>query len=477
LVCSFFVCPTIDQYNLRPVRKNLLGYHLASNDSGSRFAYSARVFLNDSIYHDIVSIYDAYNGEIAQVGSAINCYLNFEDTLVSRRLNFDMSADGENLIFNIDSVYFYYSLGADDWELKDKIVFDLNEGDFINNFSLAPDGKTLCIARTKGLNQGYAIYTFEKVADRWVKMPYDYFNLKDIGSDISLSFDGMTLATSETISWSNNILQNKVKIFTKTDSGWIQKGNDIDLFGSIFLFNSFRRLLTINFSKNSNTILISGIGEEYDYLENNVYFQMYEFENDIWNPKGNIVNGYHPRDAFGFSSNFSDDGNRFAISSIGVDFDDYRFNGIVKVYDYVDPEWVVLKDSIIGENTWDICGYATALSGDGTKLFVSCPFYSEDYFRAGKIGIYDLSPYTSTRQIQNQINAFELNPNPTSGLLKIKNVEGDKVRLFNHLGMEALNVEIENNLEDIELDLSHLNNGFYFVHIDNYEVQKVVLMK
>lgn len=457
---------------------NQLGLHLSTSEDGNRFAYTSREFVNDSIYHDVVNIFDNQNGILTQVGNTINCSLNFEDTLVSRRLKFDMSADGETLIFFVDSVYFSYSYNFDDWELKDKISFQLKEYDFVSNFSLSGDGNTLCVTKSNSRTTflGQTIFTYEKVEDLWTKTQFDHLNSYDSGGDISLSFDGKYLATSETNSFSNQIMHNKVRIYAKTKLGWIQKGIEINLFGSLFT-PWWKRLQTIKFSKNPNVILISGIGEEFNFDENNVHVQLYEFEDNFWKPKGNIVKGYHPRDGFGFSTNLSDDGNRFAISAIGVDFDDYNFNGIVKVYDYVEPEWILKQDTIVGENNWDICGYATALSGDGTKLYVSCPFYSEDYFRAGKIGIYDLSPYTSTTIAIKSPSNYTITPNPTSGLIQINEALGKDVIVYNQVGIQVLRVDLQGVSKTLELDLGHLENGIYFVRIDEGDVRKVVLLK
>lgn len=456
---------------------NIIGFQLATNEDGSRFAYSSREHINDSSYYEIVTVLDNINGALIPVGNPINCSIYFEDTLVKRKIKFDMSDNSEVLVIVADSVYFSYQFEKNNWILKDKISFELAEKDFVNNFALSGDGNTLCIKKSSNIifDYGYELFTYERINDKWIKSSLE--NAENVDAHgIKLSDDGNFLAVVEIESFADNLLHQRVKIYKKTSSEWLLKGNELILFGS-FLYTFPKFLLNVEFCKDQDKILLSGIGEAFDYTQNNVHVQMYQFENNLWEPKGQVVNGYHPRDGFGYSTNFSYDGNRFAISSIGIDFDDYLYNGIVKVYDYIEPEWVVLKDTIVGENKIDICGYSTALSGDGNKLYVSCPYSDDPFEFAGHINIYDLSPYTYTKQIPNQINVLDLSPNPTSGLIKIKSVEGEKVRIYNQLGIEVLNIEIVNKFEDIEIDLSQLNNGFYFIHIDNYEVQKVVLVK
>jgi len=427
--------------------------------------------LPDNVYHQLVTVYDFVNGELEQIGSPIDCANNFSETLDSY-INFDLSSDGKKLIIRSNGNYFHYELQNDEWYLKHTIEFDLNESDRNHNFSLSGDGNTLCIINiTLSFHE---ITTYNYLMEDWQLVN----TLTIPGSTetkIDISFDGKSLAYSRGSGSSSHPLYHQLNVFNWLDKEWVKKGNSIDLHGSHIYFRG--DLLNFEFDKSSNSLLIGAIGIDSTFIGVSTTVKVFEYKENFWVQKGQEILGNHDEDGFGFEVNFSNDGNRFVTNAPFSLFDSVKGNGILKIYDFVDTAWVLKKDSIVGSSEFELCGYSHDLNGDGTILFSSCPFSDNPSYQEGKIEIYSLDPYTAINKVQIPKARLSISPNPTSGLIKIKNVGGDKVRLFNHLGIEVLNAEIENNLEDIELDLSHLNNVFYFVHIDNYEVQKVILMK
>ena len=60
-----------------------------------------------------------------------------------------------------------------------------------------------------------------------------------------------------------------------------------------------------------------------------------------------------------------------------------------------------------------------------------------------------------------QTNLIEIYPNPTSGLITIKNNGNSSVSIYNTLGIKVGDFKLENN----QLDLSYLGNGIYFLQI------------
>ena len=65
------------------------------------------------------------------------------------------------------------------------------------------------------------------------------------------------------------------------------------------------------------------------------------------------------------------------------------------------------------------------------------------------------------------VNALKIYPNPTNGMVYLKNATGDFVRVYNVLGQEVYNAAINRNQEIQELNLNHLQAGLYIAKISD----------
>jgi hypothetical protein len=82
------------------------------------------------------------------------------------------------------------------------------------------------------------------------------------------------------------------------------------------------------------------------------------------------------------------DGTRVAVA-FSLDNGGKSDNGVTRVYDLVNMQWVQVGNSIEGENAFDLSGYVVALSSDGTTLAVSSPYHSTaNGGTAGSVHIY-----------------------------------------------------------------------------------------
>jgi len=72
-------------------------------------------------------------------------------------------------------------------------------------------------------------------------------------------------------------------------------------------------------------------------------------------------------------------------------------------------------------------------------------------------------------------------PNPTSGLITIKNIGQEKIesiQIYDPLGKEVIN--IARNEQSTDIDLSYLKDGFYFARIiikGKLFTEKIILKK
>ena len=434
--------------------ENEIGGKIKCTEDGSRFAFSSSLYLPDNVYHQLVTVYDFVNGEWEQIGTPIDCAINFSETLDSY-VNFDLSSDGQKLIIRSNGNYFHYELQNDEWYLKHTIEFDLDEHDWNHNFSLSGDGNTLCII--------YITLSFHEILTyNYLKEDWQLVNTVTIpGSTqtkIDISFDGKSLAYSKGSGSSSHPLYHQLIIFNWLDKEWVQKGNSIDLHGSHIEFRG--DLLNFEFDKNANSLLIGGIGADTTFFRNSTIVRVFEYKDKSWFQKGQDLLGNHDEDGFGFEVNFSNDGNRLITNAPFSLFDSVRGNGILKIYDFVDPVWVLKKDSIVGSSEFELCGYSHDLNGDGTILFSSCPFSHNPTYQEGKIEIYSLDPYTAVSQTLTKNLFANFTPNPASDRLYLDCKNICEFQIFNNAGIQVMKGSYRQ-----EINISHLVSGLYHLRV------------
>jgi len=102
--------------------------------------------------------------------------------------------------------------------------------------------------------------------------------------------------------------------------------------------------------------------------------------------------------------------------------------------------------------------YIVTMTNDAIKASSGYPAKVTAEFNVGKTGIADA----------NAINPIQIYPNPTNGQLTINNEQLTikNVELFDFVGKKLVSqFTIHNSL--IEIDISHLANGMYFLKVDN----------
>ena len=91
-----------------------------------------------------------------------------------------------------------------------------------------------------------------------------------------------------------------------------------------------------------------------------------------WGQIGSDINGESTGDNSGRSVSLSDNG---TIVAIGADRNNTE-TGHVRVYQYVDSNWVQLGDDINGESFYDHSGFSVDISADGKIVAVGA--YAND---------------------------------------------------------------------------------------------------
>jgi hypothetical protein len=139
---------------------------------------------------------------------------------------------------------------------------------------------------------------------------------------------------------------------------------------------------TVSCGANGDTVTLSADGtrlavscENFRDLElgaNTGRVEIFDWTGTTWSSTGTI-DGSAGGDFFGWSTAFSNDGNRIAISAPNHDSDGATNRGQVRVFDFVSEEWSQVGADILGDSAADQQGFSMDLSGDGLSLIASCP--------------------------------------------------------------------------------------------------------
>jgi len=145
----------------------------------------------------------------------------------------------------------------------------------------------------------------------------------------------------------------------------------------------------------------------------------------------------------------------------------------VSFYKKVDGEWV-----------WDVFDYQTVLFGSHLQAQQRMLGYMvyEDMNGYGNVNQFEFTMSYTTEPIYLYVDEVEGNevcfvhPNPTTGLVTVKGENLQQVEVINMLGQQVLSVRGSGN--EMQINMSNLPAGIYFVAVTNEEgrkcVQKVV---
>lgn len=200
---------------------------------------------------------------------------------------------------------------------------DANGDEFGTKVALSDDGLILAVtaiwSNANGTDSGQVkVFKFEN--NDWVQMGADLvgeFGSNYFGNDVSLSSDGLTLATVD--GRRNNASTREIEIYKFENDVWSLKGNKITVPAS---------------NSPSGSVALSGDGDSLafgDYMHNSI--QLYQFQNNVWSQKGTDITK-QSGNYFGFDVALSNDGSKVAVGWPYADHTGANNVGAVDVYDY-----------------------------------------------------------------------------------------------------------------------------------------------
>jgi hypothetical protein len=273
--------------------------------------------------------------------------------------------------------------------------------------SLAGQGNRLAIGEvnlnsTQTTSVGKVrIYDYNTANQQWQQLGQD-INSQDIdgnlifndnfGSSVSLDFLGSILAIGAP--YNNNTGQ--VSVYSWNGSEWVlfgfREAPEVDgVFNGQTAGDNFGSSVKIQ-NYNSKVILAIGApgtlnSEGKNIGSVSIYSFMIGVSNALWTQMGQTIDGevqINDNEA-GTSVSLSNDGTIVAIGAPYNDGGDSEDSdkGHVRVYNYINDQWVQIGQDIDGNYMWGTSGLSVSLSGDGKKVAVGIPNTSE-----GKVHIY-----------------------------------------------------------------------------------------
>lgn len=284
------------------------------------------------------------------------------------------------------------ALNAQHWMQVGNDFLGENYGDlFGDEVSLSADGTIMAVSAP--YNRGDAVYdsekgcvkVFEFVAGEWVQLGSDisgesqYDHLKYI----SLSADGLRIATGTSSGDANGDNSGEIRVFDYIDGDWVQVGETItgeaedDYCASVCLSDD-GSILAVGANGNDGNGASSG------------QVRVFEYQSDSWVQMGSSIYGEYPGDGIGRAFSLNSDGTVIAIGSTWNSgyMGNYEYMGHVRVFEYDNGDWVQSGLDIDGEMSGDQFGASVSLNADGTIFVAGATGNDEAGTNYGQVRVY-----------------------------------------------------------------------------------------
>ena len=163
--------------------------------------------------------------------------------------------------------------------------------------------------------------------------------------------------------------------------GQVQLGEDFEINYDYFSFAT-----SVSIAGNGERVIVGGYGMS-DWG-----FRVFDWDGYNWIQVGDNINTEYPAETANYTVSISENGNRIAIGSV-VQITSSE-SGFVKIYDFIDGNWVQLGNTIIDEISSVIFGLVLSLSAEGNRIIIG------NKFNANSTGSAEVYEYNGIDWIQ-----------------------------------------------------------------------------
>ena len=162
------------------------------------------------------------------------------------------------------------------------------------------------------------------------------------------------------------------------------------------------------------------------------FVRVYKYQNNDWQQLGNDIVNESILEKVGSSVSLSADGLTVAIGAVdGGDLDE----GVIRIYKFIDNNWVKQGDDIVGDGTQFYLGYKVVLSPDAK--FLAATAYRNNSSKKGTVKVYENISGTWTQRgtnLEGEFNydafGFSIDLSDDGNVLAVGNKGRQKVQIF-----------------------------------------------
>ena len=220
-----------------------------------------------------------------------------------------------------------------------------------------------------------------------------------------------------------------VRVYEYNGSAWIQLGQDID--GE--LANDFKGF-KVDINELGDRIVVGSYGND-DNGTNAGKTQIYNFDGVAWNQVGSNIYGSNPNDFSSKALQINDAGNIIAIGS-PANSDNGTNSGQVRVFEFLNTDWVQLGQNLNGESNGDFSGAAISLNDLGNIIAIGAKRNDGNGSNAGHVRIFQYSA-NSWIQIGQDIDGESVGDE--SGYSLSLNGLGNRIAIGSYLNSDNAN--------------------------------------
>jgi len=236
--------------------------------------------------------------------------------------------------------------------------------------AISSDGTIVAMGSAFNQNVGSGagqVRVFELMDEAWTQIGSDLngeTSGDQTGQAVSLSSDGSIVAIGEPFNNDLGFTSGQVRVFQNVNNDWTQIGQD--LYGESALAGAGT---SVDLSDNGTIVAIGAPNTPIVGFNTFVgKVEIYELQNNNWVQRGTDIEGDALIIKFGQSVSLSADGNIIAIGQTGDPTNSDI--GRVKIYEYIDNQWVQRGSTIFGTNENDEFGNRVSLSSSGNILAI-----------------------------------------------------------------------------------------------------------
>lgn len=436
------------------------GFSVCMNNTGNRLVVGEVQDQNFIDHLGQVKAYEYTNGAWQQLGQTI------EGNEGGRFFGYSVSMNGDGSILAIgnpivdNGLVKIFQLVDSMWvQIGDDLVGQAFGDAFGQAIELDNAGNRIVIGSPSNNgngNRGGRTQVYEYNNETWLQLGNPIngeFGLDYSGEAVSINFDGTIVAVGAKTNNGGTNNAGHVRIFQFNGVNWIQQGKDIN---GEMAGDLSGRSVSLNASGN---IVAIGAADNDTNGTSSGQVRIFEFLNNQWVQLGAAINGENEFDNLGRALSLS--GNGYVV---GVASSFAGDSGLVKLYQYLGDDWLQVDETLLGENVGDGYGYSIILNSTGNTLAVGIPFHDGDGKDNGQVRVYSTESILSVGNFNKRI--LSIYPNPTKGKVMFDMVDGLEVREIGIIDISGKQIFKIIDKDTKEIDISGFTRGVYLIRFE-----------